>query len=109
MPLKIEKEPKFWAKITVMTPVDDGHREDDFRVRFAVQPASDVEEVLAGTIKTDDFLRKAITDVAEVLDDEDNSIPFSATLRDQLIGSFHARHAMFNAYLNAISKVRAGN
>ncbi|MBW4708621.1 hypothetical protein KX928_12585 [Roseobacter sp. YSTF-M11] len=108
---KIEKEPKFWAEVKVLTPIDDGHREDSFRARFKVQPAETVEQFDLGMNGEDmaEFLRTTVVDLSDIQDDDGKALPFSPELLNTMIGNYGARLAMINTYAAAVAKARAGN
>lgn len=108
---KIEKEPKFWATVTVFTPVDEGHREDTFRARFKVQPAETVEGFDLALSGDDiaEFLRTTIVDLDDIQDDDGKTVAFSDELLNTMIGNYNARIAMRDTYIAAVTKARAGN
>tara|TARA_R110002094_G_scaffold160396_6_gene145791 strand:- start:1378 stop:1710 length:333 start_codon:yes stop_codon:yes gene_type:complete len=109
--LKIEKEPKFWAEVLVQTPVDDGHREDSFRVRFKVQSAEMVEkyDTRFGSPDLKDFLKATVVDLTDIEDENANALPYNDELLDTLLGNYGARLAMWNTYITAVTKARSGN
>lgn len=108
---KIEKEPKFWATVKVLTPVDDGHREDTFRARFKVQPADMVEQydLRVGGADVAEFLRETVVDLDQIMDEADATIPFSKELLETMLGNYGARLAMWNTYITTVTKARLGN
>ncbi|MEM7751801.1 MAG: hypothetical protein AAF230_00210 [Pseudomonadota bacterium] len=108
---KIEKEPKFWATVTVVTPTDDGGREDTFKARFKVRPATVVEAVdaLSGGSSLPVFLKDTIVDLAEITDEDGNDLAFEDGLVDQLLDHFGARTALWNTYIAEVTRARLGN
>lgn len=107
---KIEKEPKFWAPVTVFTPIDDGHREDTLRVRFKVQPAETVESFnLTNGEEIREFLKVTVVGLDDILDEDDNAMPFSEELLETMLSNYAARMAMLNTYVASVTKARAGN
>ncbi|MEL7166970.1 MAG: hypothetical protein AAGL96_15985 [Pseudomonadota bacterium] len=108
---KLEKEPKFWASVTVVTPSDNGGVEQAFKARFKVQPASEVEKVdnMFGGAPLVTFLKETVIDLAEVTDDAGETISFSEALLDQVLDHFGARQALWNTYIREVTSARVGN
>ncbi|GIT85404.1 phage tail assembly chaperone [Roseobacter sp. OBYS 0001] len=108
---KIEKNPKFWADVKVLVPIDDGHREDTFRARFKVQPAEMVEQydILHSGGDLTEFLRATVVDLDQIADEDDATIAFSPDLLETIISNYGARLAMWNTYISAVTKARLGN
>jgi len=110
MTFKIQKDPKFWTDVTVVTPTDDGPREDTFRARFRQQPADKVNAATdQGDASLRDFLEETVVDFQDVLDDEDQSVPFSAELLSNMLDNVGVLSGLWSAYINAIVAARTGN
>ncbi|WP_375227500.1 hypothetical protein [Roseobacter sp. S98] len=108
---RIEKEPKFWHTVTVLTPIDDDtHREDTFRARFLVRPSEEIEAYdLRVAEDVRNLLLATVVDLDDITDDDDHPLPFSQELLRQMLGNYAARMAMLNTYIAAITKARVGN
>ena len=64
------------------------------------------EDQAAGQIAV---LRKAIISLDELVGDDDQPLPYSDELRDQLLGITYVRIALLRTYLTAITKAKSGN
>jgi len=105
---KITTEPKFTHPVTVCVPVDGGFKEQTFPVTFRVLPMDQLqqEEGSAGQIET---LRKVVVHMGELVDENDQPISYSDDIRDQLIQFSFVRLAILKKYIEAMSKMKAGN
>ncbi len=109
---KVTAEPKFTHTVKVMVPVDGGHKEQSFKATFKVLPVEELtaedhsEDQAAGQIAV---LRKAIISLDELVGDDDQPLPYSDELRDQLLGITYVRIALLRTYLTAITKAKSGN
>ena len=105
---KITAEPKFTHPVTVMVPVDDGHKEQTFKVTFKVEDVEALDK-LQGEEGQKGVLQRVVCGMADLVGDDDQPLPYSAELRDQLIGVPYVRIAMFLTYMGAVTKAKAGN
>lgn len=105
---KITTNPTFTHSVHVMVPVDGGHKEQTFKATFAVMDVEELERVQDEEGQRG-VLRKVIKGFDELIGDDDKPVPFSDDLREQLIGVPFVRIALFQTYLKAISKAKAGN
>ena len=105
---KVVSEPTFTVPVTVCVPVDGGHKDQDFKVKFLVVDVDELGEAsgLAGQQK---LLKRVVRGFEELVDDNDKPMPYSDALRDQLIAVPYVRAAMLQTYLAAIGKTRVGN
>lgn len=105
---KVTTEPKFTHPVTVMVPVDGGHKEQTFTCTFRV---ADVEAL--DKLKDEEgqkgLLQRVICGMADLVGEDDQPLPYSDELRDQLIGVPYVRLAMLVAYTGAVTKAKAGN
>ena len=108
---KLEKDPKFWADVPVVTPSEDGGVEHTFTARFEVRPASVVEAIdtLSGGPDLVKFLQETVVDLKEIADDDGNEVAFSDALLDQVLDHFGARNALWNTYIREVTRARVGN
>lgn len=105
---KLSKDPRFTIPVTVMVPIDGGHRTDTFKATFRVGESNSLGR-FAELEGQDEELRKVFVGCDEIVDEADNAIPFSNELRDQMIATPYVRAGLVNAYLGAIVKARVGN
>lgn len=101
-------DPRFTIPVTVMVPIDGGHRPDTFKATFRVGEANTLGR-FAELDGQDEELRKVFVGCDEVLDEADQPLPFSDALRDRMIATPYVRAGLVQAYLAAIVKVRVGN
>lgn len=108
---KIEKNPHFTHEVTVMTPVDDGHREDTFNARFKVQPSSFTEtfDLRAAGSGVRDFLKQTVTHLEGIVDEDGEPIPYTSELLDTVLENYFCRLGLINTYVNGIAKAKTGN
>lgn len=108
---KLEKDPKFWATVTMVTPSDEGGREETFKARFKMRPAHVVETVdtLSGGPELLEFLRETVVDLQDIADDDGKTLTFSDDLLEQVLDHFGARNALWNTYISEVTRARLGN
>ena len=108
---KLQKEPTFWADVTVVSPTDEGPVESTFKARFKVRPASVVETIdtFAPGGELLAFLRETVIDLDDIADDIGQVIKFSPELLDQVLDHFGARNALWNTYIAEVTRARVGN
>lgn len=105
--LKIVDQPTFVHAVPVMVPVDGGHREETFRVRFRVVDADDRALNTTEALRT--FLDEAVVGMEDLADEAGNPLPFNQAVKDQVLGLPYARLAILKAYMAAVTKARLGN
>jgi hypothetical protein len=103
-------ERQFTARVTANVPVDGGTREERFRARFRVLNTDQLENYNLGSAEgTTDFLRAVIIELFELVDDNNNPVPYNDDVRDQVIIDPPARTALIRGYFDNIGKGRKGN
>lgn len=105
---KVIVEPTFTIPVTVCVPVDGGHKDQDLKVKFRVVDVDELGEA-AGLEGQQKLLRRVVCGFEDVVGDNDQELPYSDELRDQLIAVPYVRAAMLQTYLAAIGKTRVGN
>lgn len=108
---KVTSEPQFTHAVKVQEPVDGGFKESTFKVRFRVIPmdqlkAEDGEE---GEAAQKVSLRKVIVSMSDLIGEDDQPLPYSDDLRDQLLDMAYVRLALLQTYTKALTKVKTGN
>lgn len=113
---KIEKNPHFTHEVVVMTPSDvtsDGksYREDTFKARFKVHPASYVQtfDLRGAGQGVVDFLKATVTHLEDIIDEDGEPIPYTPALLDTVLENFACRLALLNTYMAAVAKAKTGN
>ena len=106
----VTSEPTFTHPVTVMVPIDGGHREETFKATFRVVPTDEASKFnLMSEEGTRQFLVRAIVRLDELVDGQDNAIPYSDEIRDAVIRRPDARLALSAAYFEAVSKAKGKN
>lgn len=107
---KIVQNPTFTHTVKARVPVDGGHRDEPFKVTYAVIPSSEVAAFdLATEQGTRDFLQAAVVRMDEIADEAGGTLPYNDELRDRVFDLPYARAAILQGYLNAVAKAAAGN
>lgn len=107
---KVTREPKFTHEVKVMVPTDGGHEQQTFKATFKVMP---LDELADNNTNTDSgqrgVLKKVVTDMSDLIGEDDQALPYSDELRDRMIEVPYVRVALFQTYLAALTKAPAGN
>lgn len=105
---KVSADPKFTHPVTVFVPCDGGHESQTFPVTFRVVPEDELGD-RDGVEGQKDALRRIVVHMGDLVDDNDQPIPYSDAMREQLIGAAYVRMALMTTYIKAITKTQAGN
>lgn len=105
---KVSAEPKFTHPVTVFVPTDGGHEAQTFPVTFRVVPEDELGD-REGAEGQKEALRKIVAHMDDLVDDDEQPVPYSDAIREQLIGQAYVRIALMTAYIKAITKTKAGN
>lgn len=107
---KITDTLEFTHTVPVMVPADGGHIEQTMKVRFTILPAKETDNMdPRADDALQDILKRIIVSIEDVVDDDDNQIPYSDAIRDRLLALPFVRVAMWRAYTAAITKAKVGN
>ena len=109
---KISKAQTFTRDVTIFTPVDGGFRKEELKTTFELLPVEEVRKFNLSTPDgTDAFLDRAVRKFGDLTDDNEQPIPYSETLRTQLLKLPHVRQGLCSDYFEAISNngPKAGN
>ncbi len=107
---KLTQESQFTARVRAQVPVDGGHREEPFKVRYRVIDTERMDDFdLSTTEGTDGFLRACIVELMEIADENGQPLPYNDDVRDEVIRIPYARIALVRGYFDNISKGRRGN
>lgn len=105
---KVVTKPTFTHPVTVMVPSDGGHSQQKFKATFAVEDVDELSHIQdEGGQKA--VLQRVITNMSDLIGDDDKPLPYSDQLRDQLIGVPYVRIALFKTYIDAVTKAAVGN
>lgn len=107
MALKIAARPTFRHKVSASVPIDGGHRDEVFQVRY--QLASIPPEQLTPEYSADDFLRDIVVEMEDLVDEAGNALPWSDEVRDAVFTLPWARVAIVQGYYAAVNGARAKN
>lgn len=100
---------EFTHPVTVMTPVDGGHREDTFRARFVAISAEEQADLLAANDEGVTFLRRIVVGLEDIVDASGKPIAFDDNLLTTMLDIRWVRLGMIAAYSRAITKIKTGN
>lgn len=100
---------EFTHPVTVMTPIDGGHREDTFRARFVAISAEEQADLLAAADEGETFLRKIVIGLEDIVDPDGKPLPFSTELLTIVLGQRWVRLGLIAAYSRAVTKIKTGN
>ena len=110
MGLKIAKERTFTRAITALAPVDGGFEEETFGVTFRALESTELATFDTGTQKgVTAFLARAIVKLDDVEGSDGKPVPYSDTVRDQVIQLTYARVALVREYFASVGKAKEGN
>jgi hypothetical protein len=106
----VQDNPTFTHTVTAMVPVDGGHKKQTFRVTYSMVEG---EEYEAFDLKTREgtfgFMRRVVTHLDDLFDEHGQSLPYSDTLREQVMRLPWARQAIVKGYFDALGKTAEGN
>jgi hypothetical protein len=101
----------FTQDVTVMTPIDGGHRRETLKVTFNYLDVEAIDKFDIKTMQgTTDFLHAVVNRFDGLTDDATGEpVPYSEELRAQLCNMPHVRQAVCLKYFDSVSKAKAGN
>lgn len=99
----------FTHPVKVMVPVDGGHKEQSFKTTFRVIDADADERDLTSAAGSTSFLKEVVIGMDELVDDQEQAVPYSDELRDRMLKLPFVRVALARAYMTAVSKAPTGN
>ncbi|PCH71944.1 MAG: hypothetical protein COC12_07000 [Rhodobacteraceae bacterium] len=105
----IAETPEFTHTVHVLTPVDGGHREDTFKARFKVVDDEENKADFYKVGEVKDYLRGLLVGMEDLVDEQKNPVPYSDSVRDQMLALPHVRLALLKTYNQALAKARVGN
>lgn len=106
--MKVIRNPKFKAAVIVQEPSDSGQSEQRFTARFQALTRSETEAFDQTTAAgSDDFLRAVLLGWDGLKDEDGTPFEFTPANLDLLLDLPHVRIALFRAYWDTTSGVRA--
>lgn len=105
---KVSADPKFTHPVTVFVPSDGGHVAQTFPVTFRVVPEDEMGTA-DGTEGQKETLRRLVVHMGDLVDDDDQPVVYSDAIREQLINLAYVRMALMKTYIEAVTKIKAGN
>lgn len=102
---KFVESPRFTHTIKVMVPIDGGYTPQTMDVTYQVLMADKDDDRfdLNTTDGSSAFLREVVIAVSDVVGADDTPLPYSDSLRDQLLKLPYVRAAMARGYFRAIT------
>jgi hypothetical protein len=104
----LSENPRFTHAVKVMTPVDGGHKVEEFKATFTVIDVNDIGDTSSLPGQTE-LLRRVVVGLEDIVDDAKKPVPYSDEFRDRLIGIPYIRAGLVQTYLAAVIKSAVGN
>lgn len=104
----LSENPRFTHAVKVMTPVDGGHKVEEFKATFLVVDVHSLGDTNSLDGQTE-LLQRVVVGLEDIVDDAKKPIPFSDEFRDRLIGIPYIRAGLVQTYLAAVIKSAVGN
>jgi len=109
---KVTKNRTFTHDVKIFTPSDGGFIEEKLKTTFTMVAVDEVRKFdLSTAVGTDGFLLCVVRKFDELTGEDDQPVPYSDALRDQILKLPHARQGLVKAYFEAVSNdgPKAGN
>ena len=106
---KIASQPEFSRRVTIRVPCDGGFEEQSLNVRFRVLPPDEQEKLKGTDDLVGGFLKRAVLEMWDIVDEDGQELPYNDHLRDQLLALPYVRFALARAYGEAVAGERAKN
>lgn len=100
---------EFTHTVTVLTPVDGGHREDTLRARFVAISAEEEADLLEVRDDGVSLLRRIVVGLEDIVDTSGRPVEFTPELLSTLLGLQWVRYGLVSAYRAAVTKFKKGN
>lgn len=106
--MKIIRNPTFTAPVKVMVPSDGGQREQQFTVQFRALTLTEQNNFDTSTSAgTSEFLHDIVVGWEGLTDEDGAAFDFAPANLGMLIDLPYIRYALYRAYSDATSGVRA--
>ncbi len=109
MSFRIASQFEFSRRVTARVPVDGGHEEQSFDVRFRYLPEAERERLSKEADPVRAVLSRAIVSMSDIVDDDGRELPWNDKLRDQMLDLPFVRLPLARAWGEAIAGERAKN
>lgn len=107
---RVTNRPAFTRTVSVRTPEGDGLRTETFRATFRWLPSAEIESFDTDSAEgIKDLLRAVIIRCDELVDDDNEMLPWDDALREAVLGWSHVRFALLLAYNSAWTEEKRGN
>ena len=94
----------------MLVPVDGGHEKQTFKATFRVLPVDKDDGFDLSTSEgSTKFLHAAVVHMSEIAGADDQEVPYSDAVRDQLLRLPYVRAGLTRTYYTAVGKAAAGN
>ncbi|MEO7468073.1 MAG: hypothetical protein ABIV36_13755 [Sphingobium limneticum] len=101
---RYDPDPTFSRNIEIKVPSNDGFSEQSCTATFRILPVSEsgTYDLSDGGASTE-FLQRVVIDLGDLVDENDQPMPYTTELRDKLLAFAFFRTALARAYFSAIS------
>ncbi|WP_342237174.1 hypothetical protein [Inquilinus sp. OTU3971] len=106
----LDENPTFKRPVKAQKPADGGFETVSFDATFRLLGLDELEQFDTTTVAgTTQFLQSVVVDLAGVLDQNKQPIPYSDRLRDRVVNTHYARAALIQEYFDGAKGGRLGN
>ncbi len=106
----VTANPSFTHVVKVRVPIDGGFADQSFKATFEVMPTDEAKQFdLSDGEASGAFLRKVLINMDDLVDGQNQQVPYSDAIRDQLLGLQYVRAALARTYFEGVSGASLGN
>jgi hypothetical protein len=107
---KVVTMPTFKRPVEISVPSDNGHEKQTLTATYKALAAEEADKFdLSTQSGSAEFLRAVIVKLDDVVGENNEVLPYSDNLRDQIIAMPYARMPLARAYMEAVGGAKAGN
>lgn len=107
---KIVQNRTFTHDVTVMIPIDGGHREETLKTTFNFLSTAQTDVFDLTTVEgTEGYLAAIVARFDDCVDESGQHIIYGQQLRDTLMAMPNVRQALYDHYIAAVKKTKVGN
>jgi hypothetical protein len=105
----IDAAPTFTRTVDVKVPKGEGFETQSFQATFRVIEETEAETTIGDTEPVKDMLRARIVSMDDLADANGKKVPYSETVREQVLNLPYVRLALIAVYNRALFGEIAGN
>jgi len=105
---KVAQERRFTRTVPIFVPTDEGHEKQSIKATYRVI-ADGAMSQLGGTEGQKADLRAMIVSLDDMIDDDGNAVAYTPELLEQFADLPFIRVPLLQVYVEAVTKVKAGN